>query len=123
MPLQAASAKEASAASREALEVSRLEGEELCRQLSEMQERLSTTEAQLQTSQKAASSKLAMAGAAWPGFNSLDVPVTGPSLCISQHPAGVNSLYIWIKVKKQSLILIDRHGCRQSLSSGSRNRA
>lgn len=80
MPLQAASAKEASAASREALEVSRLEGEELCRQLSEMQERLSTTEAQLQACQKAASSKLDMAGAAWPGLSSLQCPCYRPVL-------------------------------------------
>jgi hypothetical protein len=85
--------------------------------------RLSTTEAQLQASQKAASSKLDMAGAAWPGLSSLNVPVTGRFLCIPQHPAGVNSLYIWIKGEENSLILLERHGCREFFSSGSRNRA
>jgi Tfp pilus assembly protein FimV len=83
MPLQAASAKEASAASREALEVFCLEGEELCRQLFEMQERLSTTEAQLQASQEAATSKPDTAGVPSLGLSSHLVPFTGLSLHIS----------------------------------------
>lgn len=72
--------------------MSRLEGEELCRQLCEMQERLSTTEAQLQASQEAVVSKPDMAGAPWPGWNSHNVHVTGLSLCISQHAAATSCL-------------------------------
>ena len=63
MIVQAAHAHGASAAGREALEVSRMECEELCRQLHETQEQLTGAKAQLAAAQQAPSPP-AMPGAA-----------------------------------------------------------